>query len=78
MLKSKKNPSETMRAENLADEHKQAALDFLKLVETGQIEQAYQRYAAANGKHHNPYFGQGSRRCKKGCRRITTSSRTCA
>ena len=61
-----KKPSESGRAENPADEHKQAALHFMKLVETGQIEQAYQRYAAVNGKHHNPYFRAGFPALQKG------------
>jgi predicted SnoaL-like aldol condensation-catalyzing enzyme len=66
MLNSKKNPPETMRAENPVDDHKQAAVHFLKLVETGQIEEAYQRYAAVNGKHHNPYFRAGFPALQKG------------
>jgi predicted SnoaL-like aldol condensation-catalyzing enzyme len=66
MLNRKKKPSETMRAENPVDEHKQAALHFMKLVETGQIEQAYQRYSAVNGKHHNPYFRAGFPALQKG------------
>jgi predicted SnoaL-like aldol condensation-catalyzing enzyme len=66
MLNSKKNPSESVRAENPAAGHKQVAVHFLRLVETGQIEEAYQRYAAVNGKHHNPYFRAGFPALQKG------------
>ena len=65
-MNSKKKPPEAVRVENLLDDHKQAALHFLKLVETGQIEAAYQRYAAVNGTHHNPYFRAGFPALQKG------------
>ena len=59
MMNNPKNDPEPGQVENRVDSHKQAALQFLKLIETGQIEQAYRKYAATNGRHHNPYFQAG-------------------
>jgi predicted SnoaL-like aldol condensation-catalyzing enzyme len=39
--------------------HKQTAIEFLKLVVSGQIDEAYQRYVNMQGKHHNPFFPAG-------------------
>jgi predicted SnoaL-like aldol condensation-catalyzing enzyme len=38
---------------------KQAAVQFLQLVETGDIDKAYQKYVDMQGKHHNPLFPAG-------------------
>ncbi len=38
---------------------KEAARQFLQLVGAGSIDEAYQRYVAMDGKHHNPYFAAG-------------------
>jgi hypothetical protein len=47
MMDSKKNQAETRQIENLVGNHKQTAVNFLELVATGRIEEAYRRYAAA-------------------------------
>ena len=57
MMDSKKNQPETRLVENPANDHKRAAVHFLELVATGHIDEAYQKYASKNCKHHNPYFG---------------------
>jgi predicted SnoaL-like aldol condensation-catalyzing enzyme len=44
---------------------KQAAVQFLKLVAAGQIDEAYRRYVDLSGKHHNPYFPAGFPALKK-------------
>lgn len=36
---------------------KDMAKEFLRLCATGQVREAYQRFAASNFRHHNPYFG---------------------
>jgi predicted SnoaL-like aldol condensation-catalyzing enzyme len=66
MMNSKKRSPENVQVENPPEGHKQAAVQFLKLIETGQIAEAYQRYTAANGKHHNPYFRAGFPALQKG------------
>ena len=66
MMDNQKNLPGTLQVENRVVNHKQAAIQFLKLIETGQIEEAYRRYAAANGKHHNPYFQAGFPALQKG------------
>ncbi|HTK80961.1 MAG TPA: ester cyclase [Bacteroidota bacterium] len=38
---------------------KQIAVDFLQLVVSGQIEDAYRKFVDMSGKHHNPFFSQG-------------------
>ena len=35
---------------------KQAAVSFLKLAASGNVEEAYRNYIAPNFRHHNPYF----------------------
>jgi len=40
-------------------DNKQAALDFLTLVTTGKIDEAYEKYVDMKGKHHNLYFAAG-------------------
>jgi predicted SnoaL-like aldol condensation-catalyzing enzyme len=66
MISNPKNDPERGQVKNRVDGHKQAALQFLKLIETGQVEQAYRKYAAANGRHHNPYFQAGFPAQQKG------------
>lgn len=39
--------------------HKQTAVDFLRLVVAGRIDEAYQKYTDMRGKHHNPFFAAG-------------------
>ncbi len=36
--------------------HKDIAVDFLKMTAAGQVEQAFERYAALDFRHHNPHF----------------------
>jgi predicted SnoaL-like aldol condensation-catalyzing enzyme len=35
---------------------KDAAVDFLRLVASGNVAEAYQRHVGAGFRHHNPYF----------------------
>lgn len=35
---------------------KQIALSFLKMVASGEVEEAFKNYVAEDFKHHNPYF----------------------
>src|SRR5271169_2181517 len=44
---------------------KQAAMQFLQLVVTGRIKEAYQKYVDLQGKHHNPTFPAGFRALEK-------------
>ncbi len=44
---------------------KQAAVQFLQLVEAGDIDKAYQKYVDMQGKHHNPLFPAGFPALKK-------------
>ena len=46
--------------------HKKAAVQFLKLVVSGQIEDAYRTFVDMKGKHHNPFFPAGFATLKKG------------
>ncbi len=41
------------------ENHRQAAVQFLKLVVSGHIDEAYQKYVDMKGKHHNPFFPAG-------------------
>jgi hypothetical protein len=36
--------------------HKEAAVEFLKLVASGQVREAYQKHVGAEFRHHNPFF----------------------
>lgn len=40
-------------------EHKQIAKQFLELVATGKIDEAYGKFVSETGKHHNPFFREG-------------------
>ncbi len=42
-----------------SEAHKYAAVQFLKLVTSGNIDEAYRKYVDMNGKHHNCYFPAG-------------------
>ena len=59
MNKSKLIVGEPSHTENAIIDHQQAALQFLELVSTGQIDEAYRKYVDLGGKHHNPYFKAG-------------------
>ncbi len=45
--------------ESTIQNHKQTAVQFLKLVVAGHIDEAYQKYVDMKGKHHNPFFPAG-------------------
>jgi predicted SnoaL-like aldol condensation-catalyzing enzyme len=38
---------------------KQVAVQFLKLIVMGRIDEAYEKYVDMQGKHHNPFFSAG-------------------
>lgn len=42
--------------ENLNKEH---AIQFLKLVSLGNVDEAYDQFASPAGKHHSPHFAAG-------------------
>jgi dihydrofolate reductase/predicted SnoaL-like aldol condensation-catalyzing enzyme len=42
-----------------ASARKEAARQFLELVGSGRIDEAYRRYVAMEGKHHNPFIAAG-------------------
>src|SRR3989338_7859694 len=44
---------------SIKQNNKQAAVQFLKLVVAGNIDEAYQKYVDLNGKHHNLFFPKG-------------------
>ena len=44
---------------------KQAAVQFLKLVVAGSIDEAYEKYIDMQGRHHNPFFPAGFPALKK-------------
>ena len=48
------------------DARKQAAVQFLKLVVSGKIDEAYQKHVDPKGKHHNPFFPAGLPTLQKG------------
>ncbi len=39
--------------------NKNNAVEFLKLISTGQIDQAYDAFVLPAGKHHSPHFAAG-------------------
>src|SRR5271168_2696625 len=49
-----------------SEKNKQSALDFLKLVITGHIDKAYEKYVDMKGKHHNAYTLAGFSALQKG------------
>ncbi len=44
---------------------RQSAVEFLKLVVSGQIDEAYQKHVDMDGKHHNAFFPAGFSALKK-------------
>jgi hypothetical protein len=40
----------------LAESHKDVAIDFLGLVASGKVREAYEKHVGAGFRHHNPYF----------------------
>jgi len=45
---------------------KEAAVSFLKMTAAGQVEQAFERFAGAGFRHHNPYFAGDAAAIKAG------------
>ncbi len=45
--------------------HKRHAVEFLKLVVSGKIEEGYKKFVDPNGKHHNCFFPAGFAPLKK-------------
>jgi predicted SnoaL-like aldol condensation-catalyzing enzyme len=41
------------------ESRKQAAVEFLKMVVAGRIDEAYEKHVDLHGKHHNPFFAAG-------------------
>jgi len=39
-----------------AQSHKNAAIEFLTLVASGKVREAYQRHVGPGFRHHNPFF----------------------
>ena len=46
-------------------DYKKSAIEFLKLVVSGRIDEGYQKYVEVNGKHQNCYFPAGFAALKK-------------
>jgi predicted SnoaL-like aldol condensation-catalyzing enzyme len=42
-----------------SNSHKERAIHFLELASSGNVDEAYERFASATGKHHSPYFAAG-------------------
>lgn len=59
MTRNKTISSDASRVENATYDCKQLAVQFLEAVAAGNIDVAYQKYIASDGKHHNPYFAAG-------------------
>jgi predicted SnoaL-like aldol condensation-catalyzing enzyme len=59
MTKSKTNSGDSSQVENAVHDRKQVAQQFLELVVAGNIDDAYRKYVASDGKHHNPFFPAG-------------------
>ena len=58
-MKDNSSRSEAVHSENTISDQKRVALQFLELVAAGKIDDAYERYVASDGKHHNPFFRAG-------------------
>jgi predicted SnoaL-like aldol condensation-catalyzing enzyme len=48
------------------NDNKEYAVKFLKLASSGNVDEAYGRFASPTGKHHSPYFAAGFDNLKKG------------
>jgi predicted SnoaL-like aldol condensation-catalyzing enzyme len=46
--------------------HKEAAVAFLEMTAAGQVEQAFERFAAPDFRHHNPHFAGDAASIKAG------------
>jgi len=52
------------------ERNKSIAMDFLKLVVAGKIDEAYDKYVDMNGKHHNVYFPAGFQALKDAMKKV--------
>jgi len=43
-----------------AQPHKEAAMEFLRLVASGEVREAYRRHIGPGFRHHNPFFRSGA------------------
>ncbi len=59
-------PRPLLPAAGGAAKNEDVALQFLKLVEAGQIEEAYRKYVSPAGKHHNAFYPAGFAALQKG------------
>ncbi len=59
MNQSRTKPGETSNSKTRKTSHKQDALNFLEMVTAGEIDDAYLKFTATGGKHHNPFFQAG-------------------
>ena len=55
-----------MEETNKLQANKEIALDFLKLVIVGQINEAYEKYVDITGQHHNVYYPSQFKALKQG------------
>ena len=46
----------TQRSRQTAPNHKEAAIEFMRLVASGKVRKAYREHIAADFRHHNPFF----------------------
>jgi predicted SnoaL-like aldol condensation-catalyzing enzyme len=49
-----------------AESHTEKAVRFLELASSGEVDEAYERFAAPAGKHHSPHFAAGFEALKAG------------
>jgi predicted SnoaL-like aldol condensation-catalyzing enzyme len=40
----------------MANSHKDVAVEFMRLVASGKVREAYEKHVGAGFRHHNPYF----------------------
>ncbi len=45
------------RTDMVETSHKQSAIEFLRLVAAGKVQDAYDKYVGSSFRHHNAYFG---------------------
>ncbi|HUL42767.1 MAG TPA: nuclear transport factor 2 family protein [Bacteroidota bacterium] len=48
-----------MLVDDKIQSRKASAVDFLQLIVSGEVDEAYKKYADMKGKHHNPYVPAG-------------------
>jgi len=53
-------------------DRRESAKSFLRLAAAGKVDEAYQKYIAANFRHHNPYFAGDAESLKAGMAEAAT------